>query len=389
MADLEGDEGLQAPTDDELFGKTRPAFGGEDPVTGAQEELYDLLGGSGEPDEGAGETDEAGESGEDDPALGPDQGEEVPEEAPEGEDREVEPEEADEDFEPEGDEPEELADDEAAEAEDGDSDLDLDQTITVTVDGEEQEVTLEEARNGYMRTAAFTRKTQELADQRRQVQEVAQEIRAEREQYADALENVEQVLDALQPEKPDPSLRENNPREYARQMEAYEKQQERIEAVQEEREAAQEQNQQEAMRARQRRLAEERELLEAAIPQLADPEKGPEIRNEMVETAQDEYGFQPEELAQVDDHRALRLLYDAMRYRELEEQGQNVTKKDRGTSKKGSKSKTLKPGSSKATKESQAKSRKSRQSEEARERLAKRGRVEDATAVLESMLSEE
>jgi len=45
-----------------------------------------------------------------------------------------------------------------------------DKPVKLTVDGEEIEVPLSEALNGYQRQADYTRKTQELAEQRRQVQ---------------------------------------------------------------------------------------------------------------------------------------------------------------------------------------------------------------------------
>jgi hypothetical protein len=45
-----------------------------------------------------------------------------------------------------------------------------DKPVRLTVDGEEIEVPLSEALNGYQRQADYTRKTQELAEQRRQVQ---------------------------------------------------------------------------------------------------------------------------------------------------------------------------------------------------------------------------
>jgi hypothetical protein len=47
-------------------------------------------------------------------------------------------------------------------------------TYTITVDGEELEVTLEEALSGYQRQSAFTRKTQELAQEREQLAHMAQ-----------------------------------------------------------------------------------------------------------------------------------------------------------------------------------------------------------------------
>lgn len=49
-----------------------------------------------------------------------------------------------------------------------------DQTVTVTVQGEEREVTLEELRGGYMRHADYTQKTQDLANQRKELEQWAQ-----------------------------------------------------------------------------------------------------------------------------------------------------------------------------------------------------------------------
>lgn len=50
------------------------------------------------------------------------------------------------------------------------------QSITVTVDGEEQTVSLEEARNGYMRQAYFTKRSQDLARAREQLQRERQQL---------------------------------------------------------------------------------------------------------------------------------------------------------------------------------------------------------------------
>ncbi len=45
------------------------------------------------------------------------------------------------------------------------------EAYTVKVDGEEQEVSLEELRDGYQRQSDYTRKTQELASERRRLQQ--------------------------------------------------------------------------------------------------------------------------------------------------------------------------------------------------------------------------
>ncbi len=62
-----------------------------------------------------------------------------------------------------------------------------DQTFTVKVDGTEVTVTLDELQKGYSRTQDYTRKTQQIAEIRRQVESEAEAIRAERSQYAQLL----------------------------------------------------------------------------------------------------------------------------------------------------------------------------------------------------------
>ncbi len=52
--------------------------------------------------------------------------------------------------------------------------VDNSELYTITVDGEELEVTLDEALNGYQRQQAFTRKTQELAQERESLTHMAQ-----------------------------------------------------------------------------------------------------------------------------------------------------------------------------------------------------------------------
>lgn len=333
----------------------------------AAQELFGLLSGPGEEEEDTGPAEEAGARGEDDPS-------------PETEADESEAVEAEEEA-VEGDDLGEQTDEDEGEDESETSDSDLPQTVTVKVDGEEQEVPLEEAVAGYQRQEAFTRKTQELAEQRRELRSEAEQVRAERQEYAERLGVVEDVLGALQPEKPDSELARTKPQEYSRQLAEYEERQQQIEAVQAERQQAFQQTQEEMLEVQQERLAEERELLQAKIPEMVDPDREQEILQQMAETAQSEYGFSPEMLGQVVDHRPLHVLYDAMKYRELKEKGDEVTSSG---SKKSSK--TLKPGSSGSK---QKKSKKtSRKLQSARKRLANSGSVDDAAKVLLEAIEE-
>ena len=70
------------------------------------------------------------------------------------------------------------------------------QVYTVKVDGKEIEVTLDELQKGYSRTQDYTRKTQQVAEIRKQVEAETAAIRAEREQYAQLLGALQQQLES-------------------------------------------------------------------------------------------------------------------------------------------------------------------------------------------------
>jgi hypothetical protein len=104
---------------------------------------------------------------------------EVEGDEPEAEVEELEDEESE--GEPEDDE--DLDEDEVEESDDEQPDF-YDEKVVVKVDGEEREITVKEALEGYQRREDYTRKTQELSESR---QAFEQEI----QQYAEVLENVE------------------------------------------------------------------------------------------------------------------------------------------------------------------------------------------------------
>ena len=144
-----------------------PALDGS--VAEAQEALLSLL----EPEEETPETEEA-------------QPTEV---------EESQPEEEDESFEGESEEEEEsVEEEEESEEPDEESEGTL---YAVTVNGEEQQVTLDELMSGYSRQSDYTRKTQDVAKERKQMGELQaqyasemHQARAERQQYLESLNQI-------------------------------------------------------------------------------------------------------------------------------------------------------------------------------------------------------
>lgn len=297
---------------------------------------------------------------------------------------EVEPEESEEAEEPEEDDEEiDEADDEGDEDEEPEEDdeepeepeAEAEPKYKVKVDGEEFEVTLDELRNGYSRDADYRRKTQALAEQRKAVEAEVERARQEREQYAQRLEIVEQQLQETQGREPDwDKLYQEDPVEWVRQRELWRDKQQRLQAVKAERERLAQQQQQEQAQQLQAKLAQEQERLLEVIPEWKDSETARAEKQKIARVGQ-EYGYTNEELAQIYDHRAVAVLRDAARYREL------MAKRKSLKPKRKQATKTASPGSTPTRSESQRSA-----SAKRRKRVAKTGHVRDAAAAIESLL---
>lgn len=82
----------------------------------------------------------------------------------------------------------------------GDQDDDSDDPwIELKLDGEMQEIRLSELTKGYQRMADYTKKTQEVAQQRRQVEQGMQNLQQQAVSYADAYLQMSNQIEALAP----------------------------------------------------------------------------------------------------------------------------------------------------------------------------------------------
>lgn len=66
--------------------------------------------------------------------------------------------------------------------------------FTVTINGEEKQVSLEEALSGYQRQEDYTRKTQEVAETKKEAQERSAELNAQHEQFVQRAKMLDEVL---------------------------------------------------------------------------------------------------------------------------------------------------------------------------------------------------
>jgi hypothetical protein len=245
---------------------------------------------------------------------------------------------------------------------------------TVKVNGEEVAVTLDELRQGYSRTQDYTRKTQQLAEQRKLAEAEFEAVRAERAQYSQVLSQLQQQIEASAPAEPNwEHLRHNDPIEFAAQWAEHQQRQQRLQAVYAEQQRLAEIQQQEQVQRISHVVAEERKVLESVIPEWKDPERAKREKGELVEFART-LGYRTEELAGITDHRAVVALRKAYLYDKLMSRKPEVRPNQRPTAP------VLRPGPSTAV------SKKTSELTRAKQRLAKTGRVQDAASAFESIL---
>ncbi len=246
----------------------------------------------------------------------------------------------------------------------------------VKVDNEEVEVTLDELLKGYSRTSDYTKKTQTLAEQRKQVEAERQRIEEAaklRDQYAQRLSVIEQML-ASQPEEDLTSLKETDPIGYTMKIAERMEREKQVQAIRAEQQQIAQKQQAEYQENLRRHLASEAEKLSQAIPEMSDPVKGEVIRKEIKDFARS-IGWSEQELAQIYDHRAVLALYKGLQHEKLQKSKPVATKKVAEAPK------MLKPGTTgKQTTAEQDAVKKLQQ------RLAKTGDRRDAARLLEKFL---
>jgi hypothetical protein len=312
--------------------------------------------------------------------------EEVPEEPEDSEEvddadaeSDVDADDADESDDDSDDDQEEVEGDDDA---DEDTDSDTPPTYKVKVDGQEVEVSLQEALAGYQRQQTWTKRMQAVAEERRAVQEDRAGITQKQQEYLDRLAVVDNALKGSTPQEPNwEQLKKDNPVQYAEMRAAFQQRKEQIEAIEAEQLRVRNDMQATFNAERDRILTEEAERLDAAIPEWGtDPDVAKAEKLRIAEYAMNTYGFAPKDLEQVVDHRVVLMLRDAMRYNELQTKGKDAQEAARKNRRKGV---TLQPGT--AAKRGGKKSK----GNPARERLRQSGSVHDAAAAFFDLLGNE
>ena len=245
---------------------------------------------------------------------------------------------------------------------------------TVKVNGETLDVPLSELTAGYQKDKDYRQKTEALKREREQFETAAMErAKALEETHAHAayvLNTIEQQIASTANSQELERLRQTNPQEWAaKRLEL----QDRLNAFQALKQQAaqsyaafQQQTQTERAQMLQKTLEKEREALHAAIPDWSQ-----ETNSRLTSFLQDEYGFAPEQVAQVYDHRLVKMAYEAMKWRESQRSAQQTVKKVKAAPK------LVKP----SAKPSQTQIKRS-EAAKLRGRLKQTGKVEDAARLI-------
>lgn len=216
---------------------------------------------------------------------------------------------------------------EADDVEEPEESLEPGDTYIVRVDGEEVEVTLDELLSGYSRTSDYTRKTQALAEQRKQFEQERQQALSLAQTLEQRLAEAENFLSQAD-EKPNWTelAKTMSPQEYNAARAQWDAQQEQIRTVKAQRDELRRMQAEEQRRQMEEAARRGQEQLPKLIPEWQDPEKARTEAEAITQWAISE-GFSQEALDNLIDPLAVKVLRDAWRFNNAMSQKPKVVKK--------------------------------------------------------------
>lgn len=193
-------------------------------------------------------------------------------------------------------------------------------TAKVTLD-DGTVTTIAELKRGTLFQRDYTQKTQALSEEKKSFEAERQQVSQYAQQVEQLREYASWYAEQYLPKKPEPFTgdRMNDPMGYlnwSQKNDEWLAHAQAFQQFQQQKTAADEQKKGETDKQFQARRLKEAEALGKAIPVFKDPVKGKAAWEAMVAGAA-EYGFSPEDLDAVVDHRQLVILREALAYRRL------------------------------------------------------------------------
>lgn len=240
------------------------------------------------------------------------------------------------------------------------------ETHEVKVNGELQKWTLNQLKQSASGQEYIKQELRKTAEIKKQAQETYANLQKEREQLANALDNYQNQLKDTNIQKPDISLAESDPIEWSIQNAKWQDAQQQQMALSQQQQKMAHQKQEQDAKALKAYLAQEAETLKKTIPEFANQDTANAMRGKLV-NAGATYGFTDEEIAQIIDSRAIRVLNDARKWQELQSNGKVESKVSQA------RPLNIKPGAKQV-----ASSGKARAIKDATAKLQQTGSVDDA-----------
>ena len=192
----------------------------------------------------------------------------------------------------------------------------------VKVNGQELEVSLDELKSGYSRDSDYRQKTHSLSLERKNLEEEKSVLRQTYDTKLRELDELMQSANSFISQGSEVDLNamyEEDPQAAAKLDFQMRQQREHLASLRQKSEAVKQQQYNQF-------LNEQKQLAEQAIPELSNPQKASDLKVKMRNTLSD-YGFNDQEIGSLADHRFLKVLKDAIDYRNLKDAKPIVQKK--------------------------------------------------------------
>ena len=211
---------------------------------------------------------------------------------------------------------------------------------------------------------------QEVAAQKKEVETVYTALINERQEMAELYQSIQQNGMQSAPVKPTKAMFESDPIgymqkniEYEEQMGSYNNQMAQLQQVSQ-------QSSEASQKAHNAYVQEQMQILQKDIPIFADEKKGQQLKDRLVKTGKNHYGYTHNEIEQITDARAIKVLLDAQRYQDI------ISGKSKAKVKTQSAKSVMKPGAKKtATPNAKVRSRQ-------KAKLRETGSLEDAVSLI-------
>jgi len=198
------------------------------------------------------------------------------------------------------------------------------QLYEVKVNGETIKVSLDELQSGYTKDSDYRQKTSKLSEERKSLEEERQKILDEmnvaNQKKSEYVKRLEEVVSKLKPPSISDSelerLFEEDPTEYVKAQAMVTRERERQMKLKSELEKEKQDQAMDYQKKMQVVLKNEQKKLIEKLPQLADPNKAENIRNDIKKFLTSQ-GYTSQELENLTDHRTVLVAYNAMQLDKL------------------------------------------------------------------------